>query len=286
MALFGGFFKKGLRNYELLSRVDEGEMSTIYKARDRRDGRAVCLKILKPSAVRLRQAILSRFPETDELVLSIRHENIVRTFDFGRDGTRHFIVVEYIPGILLVSIAKRKLASLSRLTGYFVQIASGLRYLHEGPGLIHRDFNPYNVVVNEQEICKIIDLDFAFPVADDTRGIFRRSGTLGYLAPEQVRGRNLDVRVDIYAFGASLYETITGYNPYRDTSAASKELRREKTLANHLSVVPAPPSSINSSIPRSLDALVLRCLELEPDRRPQTMAEVEEALREISSSLR
>lgn len=286
MGLLDIFLKKDLRNYELISKVDEGEMSTIYKARNQRDGKIVCLKILKPSAVRLRQAILSRFPETNDVLLSTWHENIVRTLEFGRDGMKHFITIEYLPGILLISIAKRKLASLSRLVGYFVQIAAGLKYLHEGSRLIHRDFNPYNVVVNEQDICKIIDLDFAFPVADDTSGIFRRSGTLGYLAPEQVRGKNLDVRVDIYAFGASLYETITGYNPYRDTAAPSKELRREKTLTNHLSVVPISPSSINAEVPRTLDALVLRCLEIDPHRRPQAMAEVEDALKEISSSLK
>ena len=285
MGVFGFFASKGFRQYEILEQVDDGEMSSIYKARHRRQGIVVALKILKRDAVRLRQAVLRRFPEVNERLLAISHEKIARYHEIGESRLMHYIVVEFVQGLTLASIAKRRVAGLSKLVAYFLQVASALKYLHEETRLVHRDFNHHNVIVNEADSCKLIDLDFAFPIAKNTRGIFRRSGTLGYLAPEQVRGKALDQRVDIYAFGASLYESLAGFNPFRDTSQQSKELRREKTLTNHLYLTPLPPGKTNSRIPPLLDELVLRCLELSPSERPQSMAEVESTLKEIATGL-
>ena len=83
---------------------------------------------------------------------------------------------------------------------------------------MHRDLNPYNVMIAHKDFVKIVDLDFAYPIGSDTRGLYRRSGTLGYMAPEQVKGLVLDERVDVYSFGATVYEALTKENPFRDRS--------------------------------------------------------------------
>ena len=285
MGFWSAFRKRGLKNFEFLEKIDEGEMSTIYRAVDLRDQKTVCLKLLSSAAVRLREALLSRFPQTDNLLLSINHPNLVRTFEFGHDRGRHYISSEFVSGVTLFIVSRRKSFSLSKLLDYFLHVAEGLRHLHENVRLVHRDFNHHNVIIDENDACKILDLDFAFPISSNTSGIFRRSGTLGYLAPEQVRGKDLDHRVDIYAFGASLYEAIVGENPFRDTSGESFELRRERTLANHLSLVPTPPSRRRSDVPPLLDELILQCLRHDSRERFQSMSEVQALLRRIRENL-
>jgi serine/threonine-protein kinase len=278
MALFGRFSRKGLHNYQILEKIDEGRMSVIHKAVRLSDNEVVALKLLNKDGLTMRRALKKKFPDIDAIILGLAHENIVTTLDIGGQGAKQYICIEYISGLTLGRIAKRKMASVRQLLGYFSQACAGLQYMHEKGGLVHRDFNPQNVIVNEQDVCKIIDLDLAFERVYDTRGIYRRSGTLGYLSPEQVRGRNLDHRIDIYALGASMYEAFSGHNPFRDTSGASTALRREKTLTNHLVMVPTAPSSANSEIPPLLDRVIMKCLRLDREKRYQSVTQVKRDL--------
>ena len=285
MDIIGHFSNKGLRNYKILEKIDEGRMSVIHRAIRLADDALVALKLLNRDAIVLRNALKKKLPDIDSKILSIEHKNVIKTFEFGGRGSRQYISIEYLHGLTLGKIAKRRLASIRQLIEYFIQVCEGLNYMHEKAGIVHRDFNPFNVIVNEKNICKIVDLDFAFERVDDTRGIFRRSGTLGYLAPEQVRGKNLDHRIDIYAIGASMYEIMTRHNPYRDTSSASTALRREKTLSNHLIVTPSAPSMHNSEIPPLLDDVILKCVQINREERYKNVAEVKRDLEKCFEKL-
>jgi len=285
MDLLDRFSRGYLRGYKILEKIDEGRMSVIHKAVRLSDNTVVALKLLNRDAITLRRALKKKFPKIDSIILSLDHRNVIKTLEIGGQGSKQFICIEYMPGLTLGKIAKRKLASLRQLLLYFIQVCRGLRYMHENAGIVHRDFNPYNVVVNEKDVCKIIDLDFAFERVYDTSGIYRRSGTLGYLAPEQVRGKNLDHRVDIYALGASMYEVFTGHNPFRDNSSPSTALRREKTLTNHLVMTPPAPSTANSEIAPLLDEIILNCLRIDREERYQKVAEVKRGLERCLKTL-
>ena len=278
MDIFRHLTKKGLKQYKILEKIDEGRMSVLHKALRLRDNKIVVIKLLNRDGVILRNALRKKFSQVDSVLLSLNHPNIVNILEISKQGLKSYLCVEYIPGLTLGYVAKRRLASLRKLIEYFIQVCAGIGYLHKEAELVHRDFNPHNVIVNEENVCKVIDLDLSFRRVFDTKGIYRRSGTLGYLAPEQVRGKQLDHRIDIYAIGASMYETMTGHNPYRDDSSPSTALRREKTLTNHLVVTPSLPSSINHEIPGLLDGIIVKCVKTDREQRYQNVPELKRDL--------
>jgi len=278
MDFFHHLTTKGLRQYKILEKIDEGRMSILHKAIRLRDNKIVVIKLLNRDGIILRNALRKKFPQIDSVLLKLDHPNIIKILEISKKGLKPYLCVEYIPGLVLGHVAKRRLVSLRKLVEYFIQVCEGIGYLHEEAELVHRDFNPQNVIIDERDTCKLIDLDLSFRRVFDTKGIYRRSGTMGYLAPEQVRGRQLDHRIDIYAIGASMYETITGHNPYRDDSSPSTALRREKTLANHLVVTPPLPSSINRDIPELLDGIIMKCVKIDREERYQSACELKRDL--------
>jgi serine/threonine-protein kinase len=167
----------------------------------------------------------------------------------------------------------------------FAKVAEGLTYLHDEKHIVHRDLNPFNIVVTADLDPKIIDLDFTIIEQADTAGMYRRSGTVAYLSPEQVRGHHLDHRVDIYAFGVTMYEVLTGTNPYWEREEPSEQLRMERTTYNHLVLIPEAPSILRSYIPHEHDALIMGCLETDRDERIQNASEVAKRLHEISDKI-
>jgi serine/threonine-protein kinase len=247
--------------------------------------RTCFLKIYRTDCIRIRSAIRRKEPDIDEVLLSLSHPNVMKTYEFGRGKGQEFAAIEAIDGSSLGGLAREGKLTLKDAVTVFAKAAEGLVYLHEEKHLVHRDFNPFNIVVGAENEPKIIDLDFAIIEVPDTAGMYRRSGTVAYLSPEQVRGHHLDHRVDIYAFGVTMYEVLTGTNPYWDREQTSEQLRVERTTYNHLVIIPEPPSKLRPSISGELDEVILESVAIERAERIQTAAEVRDRLRKIAAKL-
>jgi len=281
--LFGG--ASGLAKFQTYGKVDEGRMSVIYKARDKKTMRTCLLKVYKEDCIRIRSAIRRKQPEIDEVLLSINHPNVMRVYEFGNSKGQEYTAIEAIDGVALGALAREGKLTLKDAVLVFAKAADGLAYLHDEKHLVHRDLNPFNVVVTAALDPKIIDLDFAIVETGDSAGMYRRSGTVAYLSPEQVRGKHLDHRVDIYAMGVTIYEVLTGTNPYWDRTQESEQMRLDRTTYNHLVMLPDAPSSLRPAIPKELDQLILTMLEIERDDRVQNATEVAECLRKVAEGM-
>jgi serine/threonine-protein kinase len=283
--LKGLFASSGLSRYETTTVVDEGRMSIIYRAREKRSMRNVLLKVYRPDCIRIRNAVRRKQPEIDEVLLSVNHPNVMRIFEFGNAKGQEFTAIEAINGEPLGKLAREGRLNMADAVSVFAKVAEGLAYLHDEKHVVHRDLNPFNIVVTPEMDAKIIDLDFAILEANDTSGMYRRSGTVAYLAPEQVRGHHLDHRVDVYAFGVTMYEALTGVNPYWERDEPDAAMRLERTTYNHLVLRPEPPSKFRPGIPAELDKIILECLEMDADERMQTAAECATRLKELRATL-
>ena len=286
----GEFFKKlitpsGLSKYETYGKVDEGRMSVIYRARNKKTMQPCLLKLYKEDCIRIRSAIRRKQPEIEEVLLALNHPNVMRVYEFGSSKGDEFCAIEAVEGRALGARAREGKLLLKDAVGVFRKVAEGLAYMHDEHHVFHRDVNPFNIVVTDSYDAKIIDLDFCVLEARDTSGMYRRSGTVAYLSPEQVRGRHLDHRCDIYSLGVTMYEVLANTNPYWEKDEESEQLRLERTTYNHLAVIPHPPSEIKPAIPPELDSLILSCLEIEAENRIQNASEIAEKLVEISAGL-
>ncbi|MCD6405051.1 MAG: serine/threonine protein kinase [Planctomycetes bacterium] len=284
------FFKNilaptGLSKYETFGKVDEGRMSVIYHAREKKTMRSCLLKIYKEDCIRIRNAIRRKQPEIDERLLSINHPNVMSIYEFGNSKDREYSAIEPVEGVALGAMSREGRLGFKDAVGIFAKVAEGLAYLHDEKGLFHRDVNPFNVVITASLEPKIIDLDFCVIEASDTSGMYRRSGTVAYLSPEQVCGKHLDHRSDIYSFGVTMYEVLTNSNPYWDREEETQQMRLERTTYNHLVIIPHPPSQVRSGIPSDLDEIVLSCLKIDKEDRIQTAAELAGRLNAVAQSL-
>ena len=275
------FESSGLSRYQLREVIASGRMSTIHRAYDSKTYKSVAVKVLNEAGLKMRKVLRAKQPELDQIIVSIEHPNVVRTFEFIQRGQKHYQVMEYVQG---TNIGRMKGRSFAELFSLLVEAARGLQYLHDRYNLIHRDINPNNIVVNSENIPKIIDMDFAFVAVNDSKGILRRSGTLGYMAPEQVKGRQLTKSMDIYSWGATAYEILTGANPYRDHTGSSEEMRQENTRRNHLRLIPQPPSKVNPEINGKVDAVIMRCLEIETSARYPSIGDLVAELERVCGS--
>jgi eukaryotic-like serine/threonine-protein kinase len=281
----GFFVTSGLAKYELLSKMDEGRMSIIHRARDKRTMRTCLLKIYKDDCLRIRNAVRRKEPQIDEVLLSIDHPYVMKIFEFGNTKGQEYTAIEAINGVALGAMAREGKLTLRNAVSVFAKAAEGLAYLHDEKHLVHRDLNPFNIVVTAELDPKIIDLDFALIEMPDTSGMYRRSGTVAYLSPEQVRGHHLDHRVDIYALGVTIYEVVTGTNPYWDRTQENEQARLDRTTYNHLVMIPEPPSTIRAGVPPELDRIILGCLEVDRDVRTQTAVEVMQGLKDVLAKM-
>ena len=210
--------------YLLLDLIGHGGMGRVYLARDTRLNRLVALKILAPERMNNPRAI-ARFQREARVGAQLQHENLVRIYDFGESSGRYFLVMEYIEGKtvggLITAQGPMPPPTAARLAR---QIALGLEHAHR-KGLIHRDVNPYNVLVTHEGIAKLADLGLAIDLAEEDR-VTREGATVGtfdYVAPEQARHSHAaDIRSDIYSLGCTIYHMISGQVPFPSPSLAGK----------------------------------------------------------------
>jgi serine/threonine protein kinase len=259
--------------YLLLELIGQGGMGRVYLARDTRLSRRVALKILSPERVYNPRAI-ARFQREARVGAQLQHENLVRIYDFGESKGRYFLVMEYIEGKNIGSVifeqGRMPPATAVRLVR---QVALGLEHAHR-KGLIHRDVNPYNILVTRDGTAKLADLGLAIDLADEER-VTRDGATVGtfdYVAPEQARhSRAADIRSDIYSLGCTMYHMLSGNVPFPGPSLP------EKVFA-HQVVEPTPLDQVIPGLPKGLSEIVQRMMRKSPDARYATPMEVAKAL--------
>jgi eukaryotic-like serine/threonine-protein kinase len=262
-----------LDHYRLEAIVAQSGRSTLYRATDLREERKVVLKI--PNAeLEADPVLLDRFKREREIGHHFHHPGIVKTFD-GEHRSRLYIVMEWVDGTGLGAILKQQAARGERglPTERAVKIAIGicnvLDYLHKH-GIVHRDLNPENVMVDDEGNIKLID--FGSAMKEDARRLtFAGSspilGTPGYISPEQVKGHRGDQRSDIYAVGAILYEMLTGRQPF--TGPNPLAVMNERLLSEA-----TPARQLNPEISPQLQEILFRALERDPHHRYSTSAEM------------
>ena len=277
--------------YRIISPLGAGGMGEVFRALDTRLDREVAVKVL-PAALAQDADRLRRFEQEARAVAALSHPNILAVFDVGTDDGQPYLVTELLEGQSLQERLEQGPLSPRRASDVALQVAQGLAAAH-GDGIVHRDLKPGNVFITRDNRVKILDFGLAKPTAP-ARGAAELTvstpmtspgsilGTVGYMAPEQVRGQPADARTDIFSFGVVLYEMLCGRAPFRRDSAP-------ETMTAILREDPPELAGSVDGLPPSLDRIVRRCLEKDPDRRFQSASDLAFAIQglgETSSVIR
>ncbi len=273
--------------YEILAPLGAGGMGEVYRARDTRLGREVAIKVLPHSFSRDADR-LRRFEQEARSASALNHPNILTVHDVGESAGSQYVVSELLEGETLRERLVAGALSVRKAVDYAVQIAGGLGAAHE-KGIVHRDLKPENLFVTADGRVKILDFGLAklaegSPEQAQTAAPTQARGTepgvvmgtVGYMSPEQVRGQPADSRSDIFAFGAVLYEMLTGRRAFRGPSAAD-------TMSAILKEEPPDAGRGNPEVTPALDRIVRRCLEKSPAERFHSVRDLAFALSESTS---
>jgi tRNA A-37 threonylcarbamoyl transferase component Bud32 len=275
--------------FQIEDLIGQGGMGKVYRARHLALERTVVLKMLKPQLLE-DPTLVGRFEREAKAASRLNHPNVIQVLDFGRlenDGTL-YIVMEYVQGkdLRLVLRDEWPLAE-ERLCDIMAQVCSALGEAHVN-NVIHRDLKPENIMVearrDQPDHVKVLDFGIAKILDSDVSGLTRHDvvcGTPQYMAPEQATGSALDERSDVYALGVILYQMATGHLPF--DGANSMEV-----LTRHVNESPIPPRQRQPDAPISepMERLILRALEKDPAKRPQTAEQFREALLAVPAQAR
>ena len=280
--------------YEIVSPAGAGGMGEVYRARDTRLNRTVALKVLPPDLTN-DPAARQRFEREARAVAALSHPHICTLHDIGQQDGTDFLVMEFLDGETLAARLTRGKLPLDQTLQYGIQIADGLAAAHKA-GIVHRDLKPGNIMLTKSG-AKLLDFGLAKPHKHavvsgqtvtsaeplTTKGTIL--GTLQYMAPEQLEGKEADARTDFFAFGAVLYEMATGRRAFAGPSHAA-------IIAEILDRDPAPVSSMRMVLPAALDHVVQKCLAKDPENRwqhargPQGRAEMDRAAKLAGTAVR
>jgi serine/threonine protein kinase/Tol biopolymer transport system component len=277
-----------LGDYTILGPIGAGGMGEVYRARDTRLSRDVAIKVL-PLFVSGDAQRLRRFEQEARAAAALSHPNILAVFQMGSDEGAPYLVSELLDGSTLREQLQRGPLPLRKVIDYGVQIARGLAAAHE-KGIVHRDLKPENLFVTKDGRVKILDfglarlveqpwraLDTNVPTEPDATEPGMVLGTVGYMSPEQVRGHSADHRADIFAFGAVLYEMLTGTRAFQKATSV-------ETMTAILNEDPPDLSQLAPSASPALVRVAQRCLEKNPEQRFQSASDLAFALEALSAS--
>ncbi len=253
--------------YRIIALLGVGGMGEVYRADDLTLGQSVALKFLPDDAAH-DEALLERFRNEVRIARRVSHPNVCRVYDVGEVDGHTFFTMEYVDGEDLASLLRRigrlphdKALDIAR------QLCAGLAAAH-AKGVLHRDLKPANIMLDGRGQVVVTDFGLA-GVADQIQGAEVRSGTPAYMAPEQLAGKEVTTRSDIYALGLVLYEVFTGKRVFGEKSSGTR---------GHGESAPSRPSSVVRDLDPIVDKVILRCLETEPGARPATVLAVAAAL--------
>jgi len=288
-----------ISKYRIVGLLGAGGMGEVYLAQDQVLERNVALKVLPADLVRNEERV-RRFVQEAKSASSLNHPNIVTIYEIGSDvlrgpgseepvtGTLHFISMELVSGKTLSALIHDEKTDLRTLLGYMAQAAEGLAKAHAA-GIVHRDLKPGNIMVSTDGFAKIVDFGLAKLIEKREPGATVTHaptvhqdatqegvvlGTAAYMAPEQVQGKPVDHRADIFAFGSMLYEAATRQQPFQAESSV-------ETMHRILHDKPEPIETANPEVPAELRRLIRRALTKNPEQRLQSMKDLALELREI-----
>ena len=264
--------------YQIIEELGRGGMGHVYKAYDKEIHAKVALKLIKPE-VAADPGTIERFRNELRTARDVSHKHICRTYDLGREGGLHYITMEYVPGEDLKAMIRMS-GRLGTGTAVAVarQVCEGLAEAHRR-GIVHRDLKPSNIMIDREGQVRI--LDFGIARSARARGVTGAGfvvGTPEYMSPEQVEGREVDARSDLYSLGIVLYEMLTGRVPFAGDTPFSVGVKQR-------SEKPGDPRQLNPDIPDDLSRLVLKCLEKDPERRYGSAEEVAVELEKIAQRI-
>jgi Tol biopolymer transport system component len=272
--------------YEIVSVLGAGGMGEVYRARDPRLGREVAIKVL-PVAWSADVGRLHRFEQEARAAAALNHPNILAVHDIGSQDGAPYIVSEVLDGATLRERLRTGPLPIRKAAEYAQQIACGLAAAHD-KGIVHRDLKPENIFITDDGRVKILDFGLAKLTRPESMGDGQTLtqtlpsdngtvlGTVGYMSPEQVRGKPADARSDLFSFGAILYEMLAGKRAFHGESAA-------ETMSAIVKEEPAELGETNRSVPPALERIVRHCLEKNPQERFQSARDIAFDLESITS---
>jgi serine/threonine protein kinase len=278
-----------LGQYEILAAIGAGVQGEVYKAKDTRLDRTVAIKVL-PSHIASNPQVRQRFEREARAVSSLNHPHICTLHDIGQEDGVDFLVMEHIEGESLADRLNKGPLPFDQALKHAIEIADALDNAHR-QGVVHRDLKPGNIMLTKAG-AKLLDFGLAkFRETGEGEGASSTAlptqqkplteqgsilGTFQYMAPEQLEGKDVDNRTDVFAFGVTLYEMLAGKRPFEGKSAAS-------LIAAIIEREPRPLKEINAATPPALSQLIEGCLAKDPEDRWQSMADVTRQLRWIST---
>jgi serine/threonine protein kinase/Tfp pilus assembly protein PilF len=264
--------------YQIIEELGHGGMGKVYKVFDTDIKEKIALKLLRPE-IALDRETVERFSNEMKLARKISHRNVCRMFDLGKAEGTTFITMEFVPGEDLKKFI-RKTGQLGpgRAVSIAKQVCEGLAEAHH-LGVVHRDLKPQNIMVDEDGNARIMDFGIARSLkVKGITGAGVMIGTPEYMSPEQIEGKEIDQRSDIYSLGIILFEMLTGRVPFEGDTPFTIGVK-------HKSEPPRNPRELNGQIPEELSLLILRCLEKDKEKRYQTAADIISDLDKIETGL-
>ncbi len=248
--------------YEIVNKIGTGGMSDVYKAKDHTLGRFVAIKVLKPEFSE-DVNFVTKFRTEAQSAAGLEHPNIVNIYDVGSENGMHYIVMEYVEGITLKTyIEKKGQLTFKESISIAIQVGRGIEAAHN-KGIIHRDIKPQNIIISTEGKVKVTDFGIARAASSNTISA-DVMGSVHYASPEQARNGFVDGKSDIYSLGIVMYEMVTGRVPFDgDTTVA--------VAIQHLQEEIVPPSAYAPNLPISMEKIILKCTQKNPDRRYESM---------------
>lgn len=251
--------------YEILEQIGAGGMSDVYKAKCHKLNRYVAIKVLKPEFSE-DKTFVSKFRVEAQSAAGLTHPNIVNVYDVGDENGIHYIVMELVEGITLKKyIEKRGKLPYKEAVSIAIQVANGMEAAHSH-NIVHRDIKPQNIIISKDGKVKVTDFGIAKAASSATINS-SAMGSVHYISPEQARGGYSDQRSDIYSFGITLYEMLTGIVPFDGDSTVA-------VAVQHIQDEIPAPSTVAEGIPVSLDKIVMKCTQKKTERRYQNASEL------------
>lgn len=249
--------------YEIMGKIGTGGMSDVYKAMDLTLGRNVAIKVLKPEFSEDLNFV-TKFRTEAQSAAGLEHPNIVNIYDVGSERGMHYIVMEYVEGITLKTyIEKKGQLSFKEAVSIAIQVGRGIEAAHN-KGIIHRDIKPQNIIISTEGKVKVTDFGIARAANSNTISS-DVMGSVHYSSPEQARNGFVDGKSDIYSLGIVMYEMVTGRVPFDgDTTVA--------VAIQHLQEEMVSPSAYAPNLPVSMEKIILKCTQKNPDRRYESMS--------------
>ena len=259
--------------YEIIEKIGNGGMSTVYKATDKVLKRNVAVKILRDEFT-TDEEFIKRFEAEAQSAARLTHANIVSIYDVGAEGNLYYIVMELIQGKTLkeIIIEERGPLPWKWSVNVAIQIASALEIAHRN-NIVHRDIKPHNIIITEDGVAKVTDFGIAKAVSNSTITAFGTTiGSVHYFSPEHARGGFTDAKSDLYSLGVVMYEMLTGKVPFDADTPVSVALK-------HMQEEPEEPIEMNPNIPVAINKIIMKALQKDVTLRYQSATEMLEDLK-------